>query len=265
MLTMTSSGETWAFSGVPECLETPNCALEALRHRQKAVQAAAASGGPGPVDLVLCCKRASGSNDHGRGFFHHVLGHDITSTASAAAYFAQLCNRQEQVPPSPSAHAMQPVQALSRGTRIIPPFKSVSACMPHAMQAMHSRTHATCIALTLSWCKSLCVRRMGMQAGILWGLFGNTAFEVHQCYYCSYDAILQLDVQCCMSRPGGIHAQAKNGAGQKCAAQLRSASALQSFVLRMRTHACAQVRPSDNVALRAGPRFKLVRCLAKHA
>ena len=49
------------------------------------------------MDLVVCCKRRAGSHEHGRGSFHHVLGHDITSTASAAAYFAQLCSRQEHV------------------------------------------------------------------------------------------------------------------------------------------------------------------------
>ena len=61
------------------------------------------------------------------------------------------------------------------------------------------------------------VPSMLVQATVLWSIFGGTDFEVHYCVYCSYDAISQLDIHCCMSSPGGIHAHAKNGAGQKCA------------------------------------------------
>ena len=81
-----------------ECVEEDGAASAALAHRQRVVRKQAGRTGLGPIDLVWVRKTCPGSFDHRtRDFFHHVVGYDITSTASAAAYFASLCNTQPQV------------------------------------------------------------------------------------------------------------------------------------------------------------------------
>lgn len=75
----------------PECVERSDSVWSALNHRDRAIKACT---GLGPVDLV-CLRKRGGTEE--REFFHHVLGNDVTSTASAAAYFAQLCTSAEKV------------------------------------------------------------------------------------------------------------------------------------------------------------------------
>lgn len=78
-----------------ECLE--GSASAALAHRQRVVRKHRHAG-PGPIDLVWVRKTCPGSfNDTTQDYFHHVVGYDISSTASAAAYFASLCNAQPKV------------------------------------------------------------------------------------------------------------------------------------------------------------------------
>ena len=80
-------------------MEAGKASSAALTHRQRVIRKSAQTTGLGPLDLVWCRKRASGSfAEQQKDFFHHVFGYDVTSTASAAAYFADLCTRTEKVP-----------------------------------------------------------------------------------------------------------------------------------------------------------------------
>jgi hypothetical protein len=54
------------------------------------------------------------------------------------------------------------------------------------------------------------------QVGVLSGLFTATEWEARKCVYCCYDAFSRLDIHCCMSSPGGVHAYARDGSGHKC-------------------------------------------------
>jgi hypothetical protein len=86
----------------PECVEGSLFPCAALKHRDKALRAANKLNGLGPVDLVWVRKRqrSGGSfGDEAKGFFHHVIGNDVSSIASAAAYFATLCAGAEKARP----------------------------------------------------------------------------------------------------------------------------------------------------------------------
>ena len=81
-----------------ECCESSDYSSVALRHRQRVVRKASRQTGLGPIDLVWVRKRCKGSfGDTTRDFFHHVIGYDVTSSASAAAYFAAMCSSQPKV------------------------------------------------------------------------------------------------------------------------------------------------------------------------
>jgi hypothetical protein len=78
----------------PECMEGSLYSGAALKHRDRAVRVASRSNGLGPIDLVWVCKRQRSGGTFGgeaKSYFHHVLGNEVTSIASAAAYFASLC------------------------------------------------------------------------------------------------------------------------------------------------------------------------------
>ena len=82
----------------PECLEPSDVPSTCLSHRQRVIAHSAASGGLGPLDLVWCQKRAKGAfGKRLQESYHHVVGHDVINTASAAAYFADLCTSGEEV------------------------------------------------------------------------------------------------------------------------------------------------------------------------
>ena len=89
----------------PECVQkSEEDDQSALAHRDRVLEHFSTSPGLGPIDLVVCRKAGKdsfGPDQHG-SFFHQVLGHDLTSTASAAAYFAELCNSTEEVCIMPS-------------------------------------------------------------------------------------------------------------------------------------------------------------------
>lgn len=83
---------------VSELVVEDQDACASLQHRIKVLQQFQAASGIGPLDFVWIKKKASGA--FGTVYstsFHHVLGKDMSSTASGAAYFADLCNRVEQI------------------------------------------------------------------------------------------------------------------------------------------------------------------------
>ena len=84
----------------PECVQkSEEDDQSALAHRDRVLEHFSTAPGLGPIDLVVCRKigKAAFGADQHASFFHQVLGHDLTSTASAAAYFAELCNSIEEV------------------------------------------------------------------------------------------------------------------------------------------------------------------------
>jgi hypothetical protein len=84
----------------PECVEFSDSPSTSLDHRQRVVRNTSQNTGLGPIDLVWVRKRARLSfGEQNRDFFHHVVGYDVTSTASAAAYFAGMCSAAHSVCP----------------------------------------------------------------------------------------------------------------------------------------------------------------------
>lgn len=83
----------------PECVQkSEEDDHSALAHRDRVLEHFSTAPGLGPIDLVVCRKAGKGAfGEQHASFFHQVLGHDLTSTASAAAYFAELCNSTEEV------------------------------------------------------------------------------------------------------------------------------------------------------------------------
>jgi hypothetical protein len=82
----------------PECVEAWHVPSACLKHRQRVVSRCAAEQTLGPIDLVWSRKRAKGAlGQQTRDFFHHVVGYDVVNTASAAAYFAEMCTNRETV------------------------------------------------------------------------------------------------------------------------------------------------------------------------
>jgi hypothetical protein len=83
----------------PECVQkSEDVDHSALAHRDRVLEHFSTAPGLGPIDLVVCKKAGKGAfAEQISSFFHQVHGHDLTSTASAAAYFAELCNSIEEV------------------------------------------------------------------------------------------------------------------------------------------------------------------------
>lgn len=81
----------------PECQEPDPSS--SLSHRERVLQHFSTVPGLGPIDLVLCIKEAKGGFGEQKtsSFFHQVVGYDVCSTASLAAYFSDLCSNSEQV------------------------------------------------------------------------------------------------------------------------------------------------------------------------
>lgn len=81
----------------PECQEQH--ASSALSHRERVLQHFSTAPGLGPIDLVLCIKETKGGfgDQKTASFFHQVVGYDVCSTASLAAYFSDLCSDVEEV------------------------------------------------------------------------------------------------------------------------------------------------------------------------
>ena len=69
--------------------------------RDESLVVLASQPGLGPPDLVWLQKvsRATltASSSEPRGFYHHQLGRDVSSSASVAAYFAELTSRVEPI------------------------------------------------------------------------------------------------------------------------------------------------------------------------
>ena len=81
----------------PECQEPhPSCALS---HRERVLHHFSTAPGLGPIDLVICNKETKGGfgDQKATSFFHQVVGYDVCSTASLAAYFSDLCSNSEEV------------------------------------------------------------------------------------------------------------------------------------------------------------------------
>lgn len=85
----------------PECVQKSEDEDDqsAVAHRDRVLEHFSTAPGLGPIDLVVCRKAGKGAfgAEQNSSFFHQVLGHDLTSTASAAAYFAELCTSTEEV------------------------------------------------------------------------------------------------------------------------------------------------------------------------
>lgn len=82
--------------GVVEAVETEFG--EAIVARDEAVAALVNTPGLGPPDLAWlqkARKAAAPGADAGGGYYHWVLGRDVSSSAALAAYFAELTSRQE--------------------------------------------------------------------------------------------------------------------------------------------------------------------------
>jgi hypothetical protein len=84
----------------PECIERADSSdgSAALSNRDRVLGHFSTAPGLGPIDLVWCRKQGKGPfSEQSSSFFHQVIGHDLTSTASAAAYFAELSRNTEEV------------------------------------------------------------------------------------------------------------------------------------------------------------------------